>query len=36
MYRAYQDDFDSELIMTKTGTTYAKLRAEAAQDEEWW
>ena len=36
LYREYQDDFDTELIMRRSGTTYAKLREKAQQDEEWW
>ena len=36
LYREYQDDFDTELIMRRSDTTYAKLREKAQQDEEWW
>lgn len=36
LYREYQDDFDTELIMRRSGTTYAKLREMAQRDEEWW
>ena len=35
LYRAYQDTFDQELLMSKSGITYEKLRAEANKSEEW-
>lgn len=35
LYRAYQDTFDLELILTSSHTTYAQLKAEAEKSEEW-
>lgn len=36
MYRAYKDDFDNEMMMKQSRTTYAKLKRLAEIDEEWW
>ena len=35
LYRAYQDTFDTELILTLNRMTYENLRTEAAKSEEW-
>lgn len=36
LYRAYQDTFDTELLMLKHGVTYEKIRAEQDKGDEWF
>ena len=35
-YQAYKDDFDQEMMMRWTRTTYAKLKEAAEKAEEWF
>lgn len=35
-YQVYKDDFDLELILKTTGTTYEKAKLKARQAEEWF
>ena len=35
-YQIYKDNFDLELMLTATRTTYAKAKAEQQQKEEWF
>lgn len=35
-YQIYKDDFDLEMLLTKTRTTYAQAKAKAMQSEEWF
>lgn len=35
LYRAYQDTFDLELLLTLYRKTYEQVRAQAAKSEEW-
>ena len=34
-YQLYKDDFDTELILKATRTTYAQAKLKAQQAEEW-
>ena len=36
MYSYYKNDFDLEMFMTVTHTTYAKLKAKEQQSESWF
>lgn len=36
LYQAYKDTFDIETQLRASGTTYAKLEAQAMSDEEWF
>lgn len=36
LYTHYKNDFDMELMMKHTGTTYKKLRAKARKRNEWF
>lgn len=36
LYQIYKDDFDYELLLTLTKTTYAKAKIKAMQQEEWF
>lgn len=36
MYSYYKNDFDLEMLMTATHTTYAKLKAKEQQSESWF
>lgn len=36
LYQIYKDDFDQEIMMRLTGTTYAKLKRKAEQSQEWF
>ena len=36
MYSYYKNDFDLEMFMTATHTTYAKLKAKEHQSESWF
>ena len=35
-YQLYKDDFDLELTLTLSRTTYAKAKREQAKSEEWF
>lgn len=35
LYQIYKDDFDLELMLTVTKTTYAKAKKKAQQSDEW-
>lgn len=35
-YKNYKDDFDLEMMLKKTGTTYAKAYKKAQDSEEWF
>ena len=35
-YQLYKDDFDLELLLRLTRTTYAKAKEKAQQAEEWF
>jgi hypothetical protein len=35
-YQLYKDDFDLELMLNKTRTTYAQAKVKAIQSEEWF
>lgn len=35
-YQLYKDDFDIELMLKATHTTYAKAKAKAQASEEWF
>lgn len=36
LYQHYKDNFDLELMLEKTATTYEKLRKKARKSEEWF
>jgi len=36
LYQDYKDIFDLELLMNRSGKTYAKLQQEAIKNEEWF
>lgn len=36
LYRAYQDTFDTELLLTLNRITYEQVRKDAAKSEEWF
>ena len=36
LYKHYKDTFDAELMLQKSGTTYAKAEAEAYRKETSW
>jgi hypothetical protein len=36
LYQHYKDIFDLELMMNRSGKTYAKLHQEAIKSEEWF
>ena len=35
-YQLYKDDFDLEMLLKATRTTYAKAKQQAQQAEEWF
>ena len=35
LYQNYQDIFDTELYLKRSGKTYAQLKQEAMDQEEW-
>ena len=35
-YQIYKDDFDLELMLYKSGTTYAKAKEKALSEAEWF
>ena len=36
LYQAYKDDFDLELLMRATRTTYSDLKKKQDESEEWF
>ena len=36
LYNHYKEDFDLELMLNKSRTTYAKLRKKVQKSEEWF
>lgn len=35
-YKHYKDDFDFELMLEKTGTTYAKAYEKSQHEDDWF
>ena len=35
-YKCYKDDFDTEMMLRQTQTTYAKLKEMEMKQEEWF
>lgn len=35
-YQLYKDDFDLELMLYKSGTTYSKAKEKAQSEAEWF
>jgi hypothetical protein len=36
LYQHYKDDFDLEMLLKNTNTTYAKLKKEVQKSGEWF